>query len=136
VTASLTCAATINVPALAGGQSYWVQFTSHNAGTLSATWQIPVTQSAKLLIYPGNPFTGLADPVSKGSVGGSIAQQTSSNTTNFNISTTPSTQTAGTYTVQFFNGGKAMAATQGTVTYTNDSGTGCPASPTNLHALP
>lgn len=136
VTASLTCAVTINVPALAGGQSYWVQFTSHNAGTLSAAWQIPTAQSAKLLIYPGNPFTGLADPVSKGSVGGSIAQQTSSNATNLNISTAPSTQTAGTYTAQFFNGGKALPATQGTVTYTNDAGSGCPASPTNLHALP
>jgi hypothetical protein len=136
VTASLTCAVTINVPSLASGQSYWVQFTSHNSGSLSATWQIPVAQSAKLLIYPGNPFTGTADPTNKGSVGGSIAQQTSSTTTNLNISTAPSTQTAGTYTVQFVNAGKAIPATQGTITYTNDSGTGCPASPTNLHALP
>ena len=51
------------------GQTYWVQFTTHADGQLSATWNTPVAQSAQLLLYPGNPFTGLADPVATGSQG-------------------------------------------------------------------
>ena len=95
-----------------------------------------MAQSAQLLLYPGNPSTGLADPVDAGAKGGSIASQNSSTTTNFSISTAPTVKTAGTYTAQFFNGSSTFAATTGTVTYTNDAGTACPASPTSLHVLP
>ncbi len=131
-----TCAITLNVPALASGQTYWVQFTTHSVGQISSTWKIPVAQSAKALLYPGNPFTGLADPVSKGSVGGSIASQASSTITSYSISTAPNTQPAGTYTVQLFNGSTSFGATTATVTYVNDAATVCPATPTGLHILP
>jgi hypothetical protein len=130
-----TCSTTVNIPALAGGQTWWVQFTTHAAGQISASWTIPVSQSAQLLLYPGNPFAGLADPVSTGSKGGSIASQ---NTTasKFSISTAPNSQPAGTYTVQFFNASRSFAATTGTLTYVNDGATPCPATPTNLHQIP
>ena len=131
-----TCSVTVNIPSLASGQTYWVQFTTHADGQLSATWTTPVAQSAQLLLYPGNPFTGLADPVATGAKGGSIASQNSSTTTSFSITTAPTVKTAGTYTVQFFNGSKTFAATTGTVTYGNDAATACPASPTTLHVLP
>ncbi len=132
----LTCSVTVNVPSLPSGQTYWVQFTAHADGQLSATWKTPVAQSAQLLLYPGNPFAGLADPVGTGAKGGSIASQNSSTTTSFSITTAPTVKTAGTYTVQFFNGSSTFAATTGTVTYTNDAATACPASPTPLHVLP
>ena len=64
-----TCGLTLNVPALAGGQTYWVQFTSHASGQISSTWTIPVSQAAQLVLYPGNPFAGLADPASTGHEG-------------------------------------------------------------------
>jgi len=123
-----TCALTISVPALPSGQTYWLQVTTHGSGQISASWKLNVAQSAKLLLYPGNPFAGLADPVSKGSVGGSIASQTSSNTANFSISTAPTSETAGTYTLQFFNGAGSLPATTGTINYANGT-TACPASP-------
>jgi hypothetical protein len=131
-----TCSVTVNIPSLASGQTYWVQFTAHADSQLSATWTTPVAQSAQLLLYPGNPFAGLADPVGTGAKGGSIASQNSSTTTSFSITTAPTVKTAGTYTVQFFNGSKTFAATTGTVTYGNDAATACPASPTSLHVLP
>ena len=62
-----------------------MQFTVHAAGQISGTWKIPAAQSAQMLLYPGNPFTGLADPVSTGAKGGSIAKQTTSNTANFSV---------------------------------------------------
>src|SRR6478752_6515892 len=89
-----TCTVTVNVPSLASGQTYWVQFTAHADGQLSATWKTPVAQSAQLLLYPGNPFTGLADPVGTGTKGGSIASQNSSTTTSFSITTAPTVKTA------------------------------------------
>ena len=70
-----SCTVTLNVPPLTSGQTYWVQFTAHAAGQINATWTIPVSQSAQLLLYPNNPFAGLADPVSTGSKGGSIASK-------------------------------------------------------------
>src|SRR5579859_1864969 len=67
------CTVTINVPSLAGGMTYWLQFTAHSAGQITVHWTIPVAQAAQLLLYPGTPFTGLADPVAKGPVGVAIA---------------------------------------------------------------
>lgn len=123
--ANQTCSVTVTVPALAGGQTWWVQFTGHAAGQLSSTWTLQVPQSAQLLLYPGNPFAGQADPVSTGAKGGFIAKQATSNTTSFSISTAPTTEAAGTYTVQFFNGGSAMGTTTGTITYKNDPASAC-----------
>jgi hypothetical protein len=134
--AAQTCTLTVNVPSLAAGQTYWLQFTAHANAPISASWKIVVPQSAKLLLYPGNPFSGLADPVSTGSKGGSVASQNTSNTTSFAVSTAPTTAAPGTYTVQFFNASNTFGATTGTLAYGNDAGTPCPASPTSLHVLP
>jgi hypothetical protein len=133
---NVTCNLTLNVPALSGGQTYWAQFTAHADGQLSSTWKIPVAQSAQLLLYPGNPFAGLADPVNTGAKGGSIAKQVTSNTTSFSVNTAPTVEKAGTYTVQFFNGGSSFAGTTATLTYVNDGASACPASPTAAHILP
>jgi hypothetical protein len=84
----------------------------------------------------GNPFNGLADPVSTGAKGGSIAKQVTSNTANFSITTAPVQQAAGTYTVQFFNGSNAFGPTTGTITYTNDGASACPANPVTAHVIP
>jgi hypothetical protein len=127
------CAITINVPSLPSGQTYWVQFTAHNPGTLKATWTIPVAQSAQLLLYSGNPFAGLADPVAKGPTGKPLAVQNTSNTASFSISS--ANQPAGTYTVQFFNGSNAFAGTTGTISFVNDAATPCPASPATSNIL-
>jgi hypothetical protein len=124
-----TCAITIPVPALATANTYWVQFAAHDPGVISSTWQLPVAQSAQLLLYSGNPFTGLADPVAKGPVVTSIAKQVTSNTASFQVSTAPTTEPAGTYAVQFFNAGKTLTASTATITYNNDAGSPCPASP-------
>jgi hypothetical protein len=124
-----TCAITVPVPALASGNTYWVQFTAHDAGVLSSTWTLPVVQSAQLQVYPGNPFTGLADPVAKGPVNGAIAKQVTSNSTTFDVSTAPTSEIAQTYTAQFFNGGPSLAATTASINYNNDALTACPASP-------
>src|SRR3954452_17329255 len=94
--ADYTCNVTVNVPALASGQTYWVQFTAHSAGQLSSTCKIPVAQSAQQLLYPGNPFNGLADPVSTAAKGGSIAKQVTSNMASFSITTAPNQQAAAT----------------------------------------
>jgi hypothetical protein len=131
-----TCSLNVSVPALSGGQTYWVQFTAHAAGQLSTTWKLPVAQSAQLLLYPGNPFNGLADPVSTGAKGGSIAKQVTSNTATFSASTAPTSQAAGTYTTQFFNASSSFGATTGTITYTNDGASPCPASPVTGHVIP
>ncbi len=128
-----TCTVTVNVPSLASGNSYWVQFTTHSAGTISASWTIPVAQQAQLLLYTGNPFAGLADPIKKGPTGKPIAVQNTSNTQNFTVSV--ANQAAGTYTVQFFNGSNVFVATTGTLTYTNDSASACPVSPTSQNIL-
>ena len=124
------------MPSLASGQTYWLQFTAHAAAPISATWTIPVAQSSKLLLYPGNPFSGLADPVSTGNKGGSIALQNTSNTASFSIATAPVEVAAGTYTVQLFNASNTFAATTATLTYGNDVATGCPASPATLDVVP
>jgi hypothetical protein len=123
--ATVTCTVNVNVPALAGGQTWWVQFTAHAAGQLSSTWTLQVPQSAQLLLYPGNPFTGLADPVATGAKGGFIAKQATTNTANFSVTTAPTNEPAGTYTAQFFNGGSAMGVTTGTITYKNDPASAC-----------
>ena len=130
-----TCNVTVNIPSLASGQTYWVQFTAHAAGQIGSTWKIPVAQSAQLLLYPGNPFAGLADPVSTGAKGGSIAKQVTSNTASFSISTAPNSQAAGTYTAQFFNASNSFGATTGTLTYNNDGATPCPSSPVTGHVI-
>jgi len=126
----------MNVPSLAAGQTYWLQFTAHANAPISASWKIAVPQSAKLVLYPGNPFGGLANPVSTGSKGGSVAIQNTSNTTSFAVSTAPTTAAPGTYTVQFFSASNTFVATIGTLAYGNEAGTPCPASPTSLHVLP
>ena len=131
-----TCNVTVSVPSLASGQTYWVQFTSHASGQLSSTWKIPTAQSAQQLLYPGNPFNGLADPVSTGAKGGSIAKQVTSNTASFSITTAPNQQAAGTYTVQFFNASNSFGPTTGTITYTNDGASACPANPVTAHVIP
>jgi len=131
-----TCNVTVNVPSLASGQTYWVQFTAHASGQITSHWTIPTAQSAQLLLYPGNPFNGLADPVSTGAKGGSIAKQVTSNTTTFNASTAPTSEAAGTYTAQFFNGSKAFGATTGTLVYNNDGASACPANPVTAHVIP
>jgi hypothetical protein len=121
----INCNVTVSVPALAGGSTYWVQFTAHNTGTLAATWTTFVPQSAQLLMYPNNPFAGLADPVGKGPTGGAIASLNTKTTTNLSINA--GSRPAGTYTVQFFNGSNAMPKTTGTISYVNTSGFPCPA---------
>ena len=109
--------------------TYWVQFTAHDPGVISSTWSLPVPQSAQLLIYPGNPYVGLADPVSKGPVNGAVAKQVTSNSNTFDVSTAPTSEAAGTYTVQFFNASNAIATTNATITYVNTGAAACPASP-------
>jgi hypothetical protein len=130
-----TCTVTLNVPSLASGQTWWVQFTSHGQAQINATWTIPVSQSAQLLLYPGNPFTGLADPVSTGSKGGSIASKNAT-ASSFSISTAPTAEAAGTYTLQMFNASKSFGATTATVTFDNDANTACPTTPTAAHLIP
>ena len=97
--------------------------------------ELPAPQSAQLLLYPGNPFAGLADPVATGAKAGSIASQVASNTAALAISTAPTAKAAGTYTVQFFNGGSSIAASTGTVNYVNDVGSPCGASPLVGHII-
>ncbi|MCU1655784.1 MAG: hypothetical protein JWO57_440 [Pseudonocardiales bacterium] len=133
--AAHTCSLTLSAPSLASGQTYWVQFTTHGGGQISATWTTPVSQSGQLLLYPGNPFASLSDPVSTGSKGGSIASKNAT-ASSFSISTAPTSQPAGTYTVQMFNGSKALGASTATLTYVNDAASACPASPTAAHILP
>ncbi|HEX3592986.1 MAG TPA: hypothetical protein VHV74_25450 [Pseudonocardiaceae bacterium] len=123
------CSLTVPVPALPVGESYWVQFTTHATGTIETTWTIPVAQSAQLLIYPGTPLAGLPDPTGSGALSGAIAEQVTTNTRAFDASTAPATEPAGTYTVQFVNGGTKIAATTATLSFTDDAGTSCPASP-------
>jgi hypothetical protein len=130
-----TCSVQLNVPSLSGGQSYWVQFTTHAAGQISATWTTPLSQSGQLLLYPGNPFAGLADPVGTGPKGGSIASKNATASV-FSISTAPTSQPAGTYTVQMFNSGSTFGASTTTLSYVNDGASPCAASPTSLHILP
>jgi hypothetical protein len=134
VITAINCNVTVNVPALAGGMTYWVQFTAHNTGTLAATWTTFVPQSVQLVMYAGNPFTGLADPVAKGPTGGSIALLNTKTTTNLSINA--GSRPAGTYTVQFFNGSNAMPKTIGTISYVNTGGFPCPVSPTSLNIWP
>ncbi len=129
------CSTVLNVPALAAGQTWWVQFTSHAAGQISSTWTLPRAQSAQELLYPGNPFAGLGDPVAPGAKGGAIAKQVTSNTASFSITTAPAQQAAGTYTLQFFNGGSAIGATTATVGFVNGA-TACGASPTAANTIP
>ncbi|HEX5407048.1 MAG TPA: hypothetical protein VFX16_32635 [Pseudonocardiaceae bacterium] len=130
-----TCAVTVPVPTLATANTYWVQFTAHDPGVLSSTWQLPVAQSAQLLLYANNPFTGLADPVAKGPLVNPIVKQATTTTAAFAITTAPTSEAAGTYTVQFFNAGKTLAASHATITYSNDAGSPCPASPLVGHVV-
>jgi hypothetical protein len=130
------CAATVNVPALASGTTYWLQFTAHTLGVLSATWKLTIAQSAQLNLYPGNPYFGKPDPTTLGPTGGIIAGQNTSNTATFNITTAPTAKAAGTYTVQFFNAASSIAATTGTISYTNDGATACPTSPLVGNIIP
>ncbi len=123
------CAVTVNVPALPQGDTYWVQVNTHDPGLITAEWELPVIQSAQLLLYTGNPFTGLADPLLAGPAAGPIVRQQTLNTTTFDITTAPSTEPAGTYTIQFFNGSRALAATTATLAWNNDAVTRCPVSP-------
>jgi hypothetical protein len=133
--AGSVCNVSVNVPSLTSGQTYWVQFTAHASGQISGTWKIPVVQSAQMLLYPGNPFAGLADPVSTGAKGGSIAKQVTSNTTDFSVTTAPNLQNAGTYTMQVFNASNAFGATTLKLNYVNDAATACPASPVTGHII-
>jgi hypothetical protein len=121
----INCNVTVSVPGLAGGMTYWVQFTAHNTGTLSATWTTFVPQSTQLIMYAGNPFAGNTDPVAKGPTGGAIASLNTKTTTNLSINA--GSRPAGTYTVQFFNGANSMPKTTGTISYVNTSGFPCPA---------
>jgi hypothetical protein len=57
------------------------------------------------------------------------------NTTAFDASTAPDTEPAGTYTVQFVNGGPKIAATTATLSFTDDAATSCPASPQVGHVV-
>jgi hypothetical protein len=110
---------------LTGGMTYWVQFTQSAPGPITAHWTLPIAQSAALAVYAGNPFAGQIDPVAGGLKGKPLAVLNASNTTSFSVATT--SQPAGTYTVQFFNGGGAFIASSGTVTFTNlVSGPVCP----------
>jgi hypothetical protein len=129
-----TCTVNLNVPALAGGQSYWVQFTTHAAGQISSTWTTPISQSNQFLLYPGNPLTGLADPANTGAKGGSIASKNAT-ASSFTITTAPTIEPAGTYTVQMVNS-KTFGVSTATLSYVNDGATACPATPTGLHILP
>lgn len=128
------CSVTVNVPALLSGQTYWVTFTSHSVGTLTAGWIISPAQSVELDMYGGNPFAGLADPINKGPQGGIIASQKSSTLTNLNINA--GSRAAGSYTVGFFNGSNSMLKTSGTISYVNTSAFPCPATPSSLNTWP
>lgn len=131
------CSVTVPVPALAFGKSYWVQLTTHAPGTIDATWTIPQVAPAQLLIYPNNPFTGLNDPVTSGDKAGAIAEQLTTNTTAFDADTAPTVEPAALYTAQFVNSGTgALAATTGTLSWTDDPATACPASPLVGHVVP
>jgi hypothetical protein len=133
---AIQCVATVNLPALAGGTTYWVQVTAHQPGQIAATWKLPVAQSAQLLAYPGNPFAGLGNPVATGPKGKSIALQASSQLANLAITTAPTVEPAGTYTIQYFNAAAAIAATTSTLTWTSDTNTGCPAGPVSVNTIP
>jgi hypothetical protein len=126
---AVTCAVTVPVPALPLNTTYWVQFTAHDPGVLTSTWQLPVAQSAQLQVYSGAPFTGLTDPVVVGSLAGAVAKQVTTNSSTFDVTTAPAPEPAGTYTVQFLNTASALPATNATITYVNDAATPCPASP-------
>ena len=95
---------TVNVPALAGGQTYWVQFTAHAAGQLSprpGTSRYRAVGSAAAV--PRQPVHRARRPGLDRCEGRFIAKQVTSNTANFSITTAPTKEAAGTYTVQFFN---------------------------------
>jgi len=122
---STVCVVSVSVPSLAGGMTEWMQLTQTAPGAITARWTIPAPQSAALAIYAGNPFAGQPDPVAAGLKGKPLAVQNASNTTSFAVATT--SQPAGTYTVQFFNGAGAIPATSGTVGFTNlVAGPACP----------
>jgi hypothetical protein len=114
------CTVNVQVPALAGGQTFWLQLTTRAAGPISASWTLPVAQSSQLLLYTGNPFAGLSNPVSRGPTGKPIAAQNTSNTSAFSI-TSGSASATGVYTIQFFNSGKSFAGSLGTISYYSDA---------------
>lgn len=130
------CAVTVNVPALTAGESYWVQFTTHGLGTITSSWQLPVIQSAQLLVYLGNPFTGQTDPVVAGAQANPLARQQTTTSATFDVTTSPINEAPGAYTVQFLNGSSSFGATTATLTYTNDAVTACPTSPLTGNVVP
>ncbi len=125
ISSTQVCTATVNLPALASGQTFWVPFSTTATGLISATWTIPVPQSAALAIYAGNPFAGNTDPVSKGTQGKPLALQNTSNTNQFSVKTA-SVEPVGSYTVQFFDASSALPATTGSITFTDSNTTACP----------
>src|SRR5690348_1322248 len=114
---TIVCNLTINIPSLPSGNTYWLQFTVHAQGQITANWTIPVAQSAQFVLYSGNPFAGNPDPVAKGPTGKPIAIQNTSNTNKFSVTTAPNSVAAGTYTLQYFNGSNSFGATTGTLQY-------------------
>jgi hypothetical protein len=134
-TTTHTCAVTVGVPALANGQSYWVQFLAHDGGPLTSTWELPAAQSAQLVLHSGNPYDGQADPVAGHPDSTSVAKQVSENSQDFSVTTAPTTEPAGTYTAEFYNGGPGFGATTATISYSDDAGTTCPASPVTGHVI-
>jgi len=103
----------VPVPALAKGNGYWSTFTSQAAGTISATWTTPSPVQGTLLLYAGNPFSGLPNPVKLSPPSGALVS-IKANRASFSVAT--GSQPAGLYTVYFFSG-KAAPASAGTVTY-------------------
>jgi hypothetical protein len=128
-----TCNTTISIPALPGGRTYWVQFTAHSTSTIRVTWHIPVLQSVQLLLYTGNPFFGLADPIAQGPTGKPLVVQNTNKTLDLNIAMSP--LSAGTYTAQFFNASNSFGATTGTISYLNTAESPCAASPTTKNVI-
>jgi hypothetical protein len=132
-TALQTCNTTISIPALPSGRTWWVQFTAHSTGTVKVTWHIPVLQSVQLLLYAGNPFFGLADPIAQGPTGKPLVVQNTNKALDLNIAMSP--LSAGTYTAQFFNASNSFGATTGTISYLNTAESPCAASPTTKNVI-
>jgi hypothetical protein len=114
-TPSHPCAAgpaIVPIPLLQSGFGYWctVQVTTLT-GFVLANWQVNYDPNNQLLIYSGNPFVGLADPVQRA--------PTADIGSNFQFQGQLWTATAclppGTYTVYFYNVGSQFAASSGVV---------------------
>jgi hypothetical protein len=99
------------VPQLGAGSGYWCTVQLTTSSWIVAAWQDNGDANKQLLIYPGNPFAGPTDPVATSPPGGNVS--TSYPYLGQLWAATVGCQTAGTYTVYFWNSGPLFVASTG-----------------------